>query len=207
MCGTHWCATNADCRLADLQTHTSVSLTRTSVTQTCTSVSQTSTPVSQNNTSDRMFRLAMSDGNGNTIYNLPVCKSAVCICRTPGTHSVWISPGLGIFWDRTLVVTYAKKLWFLPLCCDLFRFILVLSSYGKCNSLGFCFCLLASRVILVTFPFTGYHRFSQLVNSSNERYTSPVVCWINSLGWSTWRLFAALYVWPGQFTLFIEVRL
>ena len=51
--------------------------------QTRTWVSQTSTPVSQNSTSVRLFRLAISDGNGNTIYNLPVCKSAVCICCTP----------------------------------------------------------------------------------------------------------------------------
>ena len=41
--------------------------------QTRTWVSQTSTPVSQNSTSVRLFRLAISDGNGNTIYNLPFC--------------------------------------------------------------------------------------------------------------------------------------
>ena len=46
-------------------------------------VSQTSTPVSQTSTSVRLVRLAISDGNGNMTYNLPVCKSAVCICRTP----------------------------------------------------------------------------------------------------------------------------
>lgn len=54
---------------ADLQTHTWDSLTRTLVGQTSTSV--------------RLFRLAISDGNSNMIYNLPVCKSVVCICRTP----------------------------------------------------------------------------------------------------------------------------
>ena len=48
-----------------------------------TLVNQTSTPVSQTSTLVRLFRLAISDGNGNTIYNLPVCKSAVYICRTP----------------------------------------------------------------------------------------------------------------------------
>jgi len=52
---------------ADLQT-------RASVSQTSTLVSQTSTPVSQNSTSVRLFRLAISDGIGNTIHNLPVCS-------------------------------------------------------------------------------------------------------------------------------------
>ena len=60
---------------ADLQS-------RTSVRQTSTWVSQTSTPVSQTSTLVRLFRLAISDGNGNMIYNLLVCKSAVCKCCT-----------------------------------------------------------------------------------------------------------------------------
>ena len=64
------------------ETSTSVRQTSTSVRQTSTSVRQTSNPVSQTSTSVRLFRLVISDGNGNTIYNLPVCKSAVCICRT-----------------------------------------------------------------------------------------------------------------------------
>ena len=59
---------------ADLQTRAWVSQTRTSVSQTSTPVSQTSTPVSQNSTSVRLCRLAISDGIGNTIYNLPVCS-------------------------------------------------------------------------------------------------------------------------------------
>ena len=42
--------------------------------QTRTSVSQSSTPVRQTSTSVRLFRLAISDGNGNTIYNLQVCS-------------------------------------------------------------------------------------------------------------------------------------
>ena len=68
---------------ADLQT-------RTPVSQTSTPVSQTSTPVSQNSPSVRLVRLATSDGNGNTTYNLTVCKSAVCICRTPQFYvSCW----------------------------------------------------------------------------------------------------------------------
>ena len=59
---------------ADLQTRAWVSQTITSVSQTSASVSQTSTPVSQNSTSVRLFMLAISDGIGNTIYNLPVCS-------------------------------------------------------------------------------------------------------------------------------------
>ena len=54
---------------ADLQTRTWVSQTSTSVSQTTCS-----TPVSQNSTSVRLFRLAISDGNSNTIYNLQVCS-------------------------------------------------------------------------------------------------------------------------------------
>ena len=45
--------------------------------QTRTSVSQTNTLVNQNSTSVRLFRLAISDGKGNTIFNLQVY-----ICRT-----------------------------------------------------------------------------------------------------------------------------
>ena len=59
---------------ADLQTRAWVSQTRTSVSQTSASVSQTSTPVSQNSTLVRLFMLAIRDGIGNTIYNLPVCS-------------------------------------------------------------------------------------------------------------------------------------
>ena len=62
---------------------TGVRQMQTAILQTRTWVSQTRTSVSQNSTLVRLFRLAVSVGKGNTIYNLPVCESAVCICRAP----------------------------------------------------------------------------------------------------------------------------
>ena len=70
---------------ADLQTCTSVG-------QSSTPVSQPSTPVSQNSTPVRLVRLAISDGNGNTIYNLPVCKlqSANVAPQVPQAGAVFL---------------------------------------------------------------------------------------------------------------------
>ena len=58
--------------------------------QTCrtpTWVSQTSTSVSQTSTSVRLFRLAISDGKGNTIDNLP-CHATLQVCSLHMSHTV-----------------------------------------------------------------------------------------------------------------------
>ena len=116
----------------NLQTRTWVSQTRTSVSQTSILVSQTSTLVSQNSTSVRSFRLAISDGNGNMIYNLPVCKSAVCIYVAYRSwhvcHTAWNTEvGLPSFVIQRSLTLEVKTLWTFKLHCFQSKKIVFLS--------------------------------------------------------------------------------
>ena len=68
------CATNADCRHAD--SHFGQQNQHFGQPNQPLQLAKLATPVSQNGTLVRLPRLAISDGNGNTIYNLSVYKSA-----------------------------------------------------------------------------------------------------------------------------------
>ena len=80
---------------ADLQTRTWVSLAKTSVSQTSTLI--------------RLFRLVISDGDGNTIYNLQVCS-----LHMSHTDFFVITNRKFIYWDKLLTEVSASKVHAIP---------------------------------------------------------------------------------------------